>query len=61
VHLGLGTTHKILRFDPGLSIPGRYKPVIRFENGWEQTKEWFKKEWAPKHRTTEEIRAKGWS
>uniref|UniRef100_A0A7S0YTQ1 3-beta hydroxysteroid dehydrogenase/isomerase domain-containing protein n=1 Tax=Hemiselmis tepida TaxID=464990 RepID=A0A7S0YTQ1_9CRYP len=38
-----------------------YKPLFTFDQGWSKTKEWFKKEWAPKHRTTEEIRVLGWS
>jgi len=38
-----------------------YKPLFTFEQGWGKTMEWFKKEWAPSHRTTEEIRTLGWS
>jgi len=38
-----------------------YEPLVSFEKGWGITMDWFRKEWAPKHRSTEQIRELGWA
>mmetsp|Transcript_88417 Transcript_88417/g.235138 ORF Transcript_88417/g.235138 Transcript_88417/m.235138 type:complete len:105 (-) Transcript_88417:65-379(-) len=38
-----------------------YEPLHSFHDGWAQTLAWFKANWAAAHRSTEEIRALGWS
>lgn len=27
----------------------KYEPLIEFDEGWRQTKDWFKTHWLPKH------------
>mmetsp|Transcript_9640 Transcript_9640/g.23853 ORF Transcript_9640/g.23853 Transcript_9640/m.23853 type:complete len:111 (+) Transcript_9640:52-384(+) len=38
-----------------------YEPLVKFKDGWKLTLEWFQENWAPNHRTTEQIRSMGWN